>query len=287
MIYLFLSLLFSLLIVIVFKIFPYYKIKVSQSIIINYVTASICGFISMGEIPTIEFYTAPSWFYISLISGLFLILVFHVFAASAAKAGVAITAVSSKMSVIIPVIAGFFLFNESMPLLKITGIVLVMFSFYLIFKNPQGYSLNKRHLILPLLLFIGNGINDSVLKYAQFNHFHAPKDSVHFLTSAFSVSCVLGLLFFLVQMTFRKEKIHLKSLLAGIGLGLLNWFSTLFFLNGLELVDVSIFIPVFNAGIVILGALSGMILFREKLHRVNIIGIILSVVAISLIVLTN
>ncbi len=277
------ALFFSLCIMVTFKLFPRFGISITQAIITNYFVASSLGFLMLGETPNTEFFKGNDWIFTAMLSGLFLILVFNVFALSAEKAGVAITAVSSKMSVIIPVLAGFLFFNETLPFIKIVGVIFVMISFYLVFKKKEGYQLKWALLILPFLLFLGNGTNDTILKFAQYNFINSDTGYIKFLTVAFGISFLLGTIVLIIRIILKKETIKLKNILAGIWLGTCNWFSTLFFLKGLGVMDVSVFIPVFNAGLVSLAALIGLTIFKEPLNRLNIFGIILSVIAITFI----
>ncbi len=283
MIFLLIALLFSLSIMVSFKLFPRFGIHNIQALTSNYLVCAILGFITLRETPTFSAFSESSMIVTALFSGFFMFVVFNIFALSAEKAGVAITAVSSKMSVIIPVILGSLLFGETFMPLKIAGVILVMLSFYLVFKKKGGYAVKKNLIILPALLFLGNGTNDSILKYAQFTHITDDSGYVRFLTLAFGISFICGSLVLVFRTIRNKETIRLKNILAGVWLGICNWISTLYFLKGLGTMDVSVFIPLFNAGLVSLAALTGLLVFREELSRVNIIGIGISVIAITFI----
>lgn len=287
MTFLLIALFFSICIMVTFKLFPRFGINITQAITTNYLICSVLGFLTLKQTPSTSFYIDNEWFYVALASGIFLILVFNVFALSAEKAGVAITAVSSKMSVVIPVLMGALIFGERLPALKIIGVVLVIISFYLIFRKGNGYKIKAGLILLPLLLFLGNGTNDTILKYAQYNHITSDQGYVKYLTVAFGVSFTLGILILTIRTFIKKDRILIKNLLAGIWLGTCNWFSTLFFLKGLGAMDVSVFIPVFNAGLVSLTALIGLLIFRERLNKVNILGIGISIVAITIIAYAN
>ncbi len=80
MIYLISALIFSLLIIISFKLFPRRNISIAQAITVNYITAAILGFSTLGIVPSDSFFTAQSWSFTALISGIFLIVVFNIFA---------------------------------------------------------------------------------------------------------------------------------------------------------------------------------------------------------------
>jgi drug/metabolite transporter (DMT)-like permease len=266
-----------------FKLFPRFGIHIIQALTTNYLVCAILGFSTLKEIPSIGMSGSDSMIFIALLSGFFMFVVFNVFALSAKRAGVAITAVSSKMSVIIPVLFGTILFGESFPPLKIFGVILVMLSFYLVFKKKEGFAVKRSLLLLPLLLFLGNGTNDTILKFAQFTHITVNDGYVRFLAYAFGFSFICGLLVMIYRTVRKNEKIQIKNIIVGVWLGICNWISTLYFLKGLGTMDVSVFIPIFNAGLVSLAALIGLLVFREELSRTNIIGIGISVIAITFI----
>jgi drug/metabolite transporter (DMT)-like permease len=283
MIYLLLALMLSLIIVVTFKLYPRFQINVMQAITANYVMAAILGYTSIGGIPAPSYIVNSSWFYVAVISGVSLIVVFNLFALNAKTVGIALTSVASKMSVMIPVILGTLMFGETMTWVKVVGVIMAMFSFYLIFKKKEGYNIRSSLIVLPILLFIGNGMNDSIFKYVQFFYLKTNSIYFEFLTTAFSISLLLGILFLVIKSFFVKSRIQMKNIIAGAWLGVCNWFSTLFFLKGLSQMDVSVFIPIFNAGLVSLSAIVGLLIFKEKLSKINIFGLILSIISITII----
>ncbi len=284
MIYLILALLSSSLIMVNFKIYPRFKIDILQSIVTNYMVAFICGWVNLNFVQP-EILMDRDWFPLSIASGAVLIFGFFAFAISAAKVGISITSVSGKMSVVIPVILGFIVFGENTGILKTMGILLAIPAFFFIFKKNENIEIKGLTLIFPLLLFLGNGMNDSLLKVAEYFYVHNNNDSVEYLTSAFGVSFILGLIILVAITIYKKKKIQLKNIGAGIFLGLINWFSTLFFLQGLSVLDVSVFVPIFSIGVVLLSTLVGVVFFREKLGKWNILGLILALISILLIAL--
>jgi len=255
-----------------------FKVSVLQAITVNYLIASIFGFLSEPE--AFKFIELPNkpWFSMAILVGITLILGFNLFALSAAKAGVVITAIASRMSVLIPVLAGFILFGEPMGTLKIIGIILALFAFYLTFLKKDKVRINIKVILLPFLMFIVMGTNDTLMKVAE--TFSIGRDFVLFLSTSFLISLVLGIIVLIAKS--KNEIFALKNVFAGIGLGLLNWYSTYYFLKGLDLFDVSIVVPVINVGIVALSSIAGYFFFKEKLTRINWIGIFIAMAAISL-----
>lgn len=267
-------------IMIAFKLFERYHINILQAITVNYLVAALCGFVPLLGESDFNFVEIPEkpWFIYSLAVGSTLLLAFNVFALSAQKAGLAITAISSKMSVIIPVALGVIIFNEALSFVRIIGIITALAAFWLTFYRKGKSKSELKYLFLPILLFVGNGSNDSLLKISQ--ELYITDDYTMFLATAFSTSLLLGLILLFVRTFIKKRKIEIKNIFAGVILGLLNWGSTLYFLKGLSKFDVSVFIPIFNVSIVTLSALIGLIMFKEKLQKLNWLGIILAIIAI-------
>jgi drug/metabolite transporter (DMT)-like permease len=277
--YLLLAIFFSSCIIVTFRLFSKLKIDNLQAITANYLIAALfCFFIWEEEIVFQELYHSP-WFPWSIINGILFILVFFIFARSAQKAGVAVTAVASKMSVIIPVAIGFFIYGDHISFLKIAGILIAFPAFYLIFKKPdKPIEPDKRYIFLPLILFLGTGSNDSIMKHAQ--KYHIENEFLLFLGVIFTFSLIIGSVFLIRKLLYTRQRLELRNLLAGFLLGFFNFSSTYFFLKGLTVFESSVFFPVFNVSIVSMGALIGLLIFKEKLWWKNWLGIVLAILTI-------
>jgi drug/metabolite transporter (DMT)-like permease len=279
MIYLLLAILTSTFIIITFRVFERFRISILQAITVNYLVASTFGYLSAPEPFRFAEITSQPWFGSALFIGLTLIVAFNLFALSAKYAGVAVTAISSRMSVIIPVTLGFLIFGDTAGWTKITGIIVALVAFYFTSKRDKTVTINTKYVYLPMLLFLAVGINDSMMKVAE--HFFIHGDFVVFLATAFAVALLLGIG---VLAAKRKNEVFApRNLIAGVILGLLNWFSTLYFLKCLDIFEVSFFVPVFNVGVVALASMLGFIFFNEKATTSKLVGIALALLAIALI----
>ena len=276
-----LAILFGTLIITGFKVMPLLKLDAFQVITVNYLVAVLYGFTIWNAPFSFALWSSKSWFVISIIIGVFFILTYVLFARSSEKAGLAITAVASKMSVVIPVLAGFLLFGDRVNIQKITGIVLTMAAFYLIFLPEKGLKVNYRFILLPLLLLLGNGMNDVLVKYTQ--HFYLYHDEGLFLSFVFFVALVIGVVVLFFKQFIKGRFITLRSLLAGIVLGSLNYWGAYFFLLSMEYYQASFLFPVVNVGIVGLSALVSYVVFKEKLSKINWLGILIAIIAITLV----
>jgi len=283
MIFLILTILQSTAIFVVLKLFSRFKIDNWQAITINYVVASIFGYvIYKGEVSA-SIILNKSWLEFSIILGFTFIGTFFIFALSSQKVGVALTSVASKMSVVIPVIAGLLLLHEEISLLAAIGVFIALVAFYLTLGGGVNRSFPRKYVIFPLLLFLGNGINDTLMKYSEHHYVEDTNDLILFLAVIFSMALVLGLLISTKRYFDKKYSISFRNIIAGIILGLINFGSTFYILKSMGLFSSSVVFPVTNAGIVTLSALIGFLFFREKLSTRNWIGILLAILAILLI----
>lgn len=289
MITILLALLFSTLIMVCFKLFERFRIDTIQAITVNYLVAVISGAITSPHSIQPQDLFAQPWFYNGMLIGSCFIIVFTIFATSAQKVGIAITAVSSKMSVVIPVLVGVLILrNDHLTVVKVAGILVALLAFYLTFKKKEKINLKKGYFLLPVLLFFGNGTNDSLMSYTNhIYHTNQQHQTTSLLIVIFSTALCLGICFTVYRAVFLKKPVQWKNIAAGIVLGLFNYLSTYYFFRSLDLYPNSVFFPVFNAGIVTLSALTGFIIFREKLRLINWIGIIAAIVAIVVIALAG
>ncbi len=272
------SILFSASILVLFRYFKQWGIDNLQAIIVNYVVAAAIGFASHEGASSLGIIVEKPWFPVSIILGILFIGVFFLFALSSQVAGVAITAVASRMSVVIPVTAAFLLFDETATLTKIFGIALALPAFYLTFKKKRNEKVAFLTLLLPLAIFIGTGSNDLLMKYTEYHYLQ--DDLFQLLAVVFTLSLVIGVIILLVRVVLGKTVLQTKNIAAGLALGMVNFYSTYFMFRSMEYFDSSVMFPVLNIGVVSLAAFSDALLFNEKFSTANRIGIGLALLAI-------
>jgi len=281
MIFITLSVIQSVLILVTFKLFDRFRIDNLQAIVINYIVAVIFGLTITQTAWTPGGLIRFDWFPVALLLGAMFICTFFIFALSSQKVGVAVTSVTSKMSLVIPVIASMFLFGESLNWLRVAGIVLALAAFYLTLSQKGPIEWKAKYTWIPLLVFAGNGIVDTTMKYAD--HYFIKDDLVLFLSIVFFTSFLIGLTILIFRMSGKKAKMQWKHIAAGIFLGLINFGSTYYMLKAISVFESSVVFPVTNAAVVGLSGLTGYIVFKEKLSRMNWAGIGLALLAILII----
>lgn len=277
--FLFFALFFSTCIFFTFKYFEKFGIHILPAITLNYLVASLFGFFSSQKTTTISSMIHEPWVIMAVFTGIAFILTFFVFALSTQKVGVALTVVSGKMSIIISVAVGFLLLSEPLGYMKILGIGVAILAFFLTNMGRGEAHIDKKYLFLPVLIFLSTGANDSLMKLSGV--YYANRNEIEYLTVTFFISFMIGFLLLLFQFCKKALKISWKDIIAGLLLGIMNWFSTYFFIKGLFMIPISLFVPVFNSALVFIAGIAGFFFFGEKLSVINRIGILLAVIAIA------
>lgn len=283
MIYLLLSILSSTAIFVLFKLFGKYKINTLQAIVVNYATAFICGLLLFEEQIILSEILQTNWFLVAIGLGFLFITIFNVMALTAQKNGLTVVSVASKMSVIIPIVFGIYVYNESAGIQKITGIVLALIAVYLTSVKQKDEAVLSKALYLPIILFFGSGVIDTSV-----NHF-APKGNMQlFLAVIFGMAGCIGLIILSYKSIVLKEQFKIKSVPFGIMLGIANYCSMYFLLKALRVdgFESSSVFTINNVTIVAVSTLIGLLLFNEHISKTNWIGIIIAIVSIILVTLT-
>jgi drug/metabolite transporter (DMT)-like permease len=282
--YLLYSVLSSTVIFIVFKSFSKFGINRLQAIIVNYAVACAAGLmlyerpIAFGQIPD------QPWFIGALGLGVLFILIFNLMALTTQRSGIAVVSVATKMSVVIPILFGVFYYKDQLGPLKLLGIILALIAVYLAsLKQKDGIQLKKENLIFPILVFLGSGLIDTGIKFLE-DGYITKNDVPLFSALIFATAFTVGISILLIKCVTGKFQFRWKNVLAGIALGVPNYFSIYFLVqalrNGWE--SSTVFL-INNVGVVVFSTLVAILFFKEKIRIKNWIGLLLAVLGIILV----
>jgi drug/metabolite transporter (DMT)-like permease len=272
-----------------FKTFPKYQINTLNALIFNYFTAFILGY-SIQSTP-VKFFEIHQfqWFIPAACLGVLFIVIFYLMVMTTHKHGMSVVSVASKMSLSIPVIFVIFYYGEEVSFLKVLGILIALFSVYLVSaKSKDGLKVKASSLLLPFGVFLGSGIIESSIKVLQ-NDFVPQIETPVFSASIFLFAALTGTLIFIVRFFRTKQLFNVKDVIGGICLGIPNYFSIYFLIEALRNPDLdsSIVFVINNVSIVVLSTFVGILLFKEHLFKKNKMGIALAILSILLVALAN
>lgn len=282
MFYVFLSICFSVVVSIFLKLARRYQIDVFQAITWNYSTAILLTWvIYRPQLPHLQSALLINY---SLLGFLFPAL-FIVIAAAVRNTGIVRTDVAQRLSLFIPIVAAFLWFGETSTMIKVIGIILGFVA--VICSIPWGKrDLNGRRSgnswIYLLVVFVGMGVIDTLLKQV------ATFKTVPFTTSLFIIFIIaflISLLRLFYLLSIKKIKFSWPHIIFGWILGIANFGNILFYIKAHQVLsnNPSAVFSAMNIGVITFGSLVGLLVFREKLSRLNLAGIALAIIAIMII----
>lgn len=277
----------------IFKTFPRFRVNTFQAIIVNYLTCFFTGlFFLRNEIAYFQIDLRIPWLQLALVTGLMFVITFNLIALTVEKISVSAATVANKMSLIIPVIFSLLFIESSagaFSFLNYSGLMLGLLSIPLAAAgNPPVISTTvslSGKWWLPLLIFFLGGIIDMTLNFVNYK-FLDEISRPWFPVIAFLSAAIAGIILLTYKvMTGKVLALSFRSVAAGFILGIPNYFSVYFLLKALADFNHNgaLVFPALNIGIILFSALIAAAIFRERLSRINITGIIFAVIAIVLV----
>ena len=284
MIFLVISIILNSLIFALFKLFGLRNINTFQAIVANYFVCVITGTLFTGIGNVLDQPYNATWIYIALVLGAVFITIFNLMAITAQKFSMAAASIASKMAFVIPVLFSIYILRVDSNFLwyNFIGVGLALLATYMSSASNSSHHIvgGKFIWLLPVFVFLGNGVIDVTINYTNLNFIDESTVAIFPIYIFLSAAVIGGIL-----LLIKGEKIVLSSIVSGLVLGVINYFTVYAFLKALaQLNNNGAFVfPIFNTGIVILSAIIGLLVFRERLSVLNKAGIIVAVLAIILV----
>lgn len=198
-----------------------------------------------------------------------------------AKGPMHITVLITTSSMIIPAMSGAIMFGEEFSLAKAIAILLLIFFIYISLKKDRDTELNKLWIVYCVLAFVFQGIIGIIQKIHQSS---AHKDELMiFLAVAFLFSCVFcGIISKKGKTQFKFSTMeYIYAAVCGVCTFSMNYINLK--LSGL--IPSQIFFPLVNGGAIILTSAVSVVIFKEKMNKQQIIGLLGGIVSLILICL--
>lgn len=273
----------STIISLIFKGFQIYGVRNLPAIVVNYFVCVICGSLFQGEFPLSTDILSQDWIWLAFILGFIFIGGFNLNALSVQRAGIAVTSVVQRISLILSVVFAIFFFKEPIDVTKGIGIFLGIAAVFLTVKFESDGSKKRNNWILPIGVFLLAGLIEILLTVAQ--RFYQADGNVTFTVTLFCWAGILGLVFALLKPPADgSSRFTRRDILGGIALGIPNFFSIHLILVALgQGLDAATVFPVLNVATIVLSAIAALLLFREQLSPKQWLGVAVATFAILLI----
>lgn len=268
---------------ILFKLFPKHKIDTFQAVTFNYLAAFTCGtFLYRNQIKS-NLFEHTEWILWASICGFLFISLFYLMGKSSQNNGVSLTTVIVKMSMAFSMVLMILFYHETINIYKISAFILALFGIFFLSKEKNNSRKNNKDKILLIILFIGCGALDFVLNYVQnfkLQYISSPLFSAFGLGFAGIIGCIL----LTIKSIQKQEKITFKNILAGVLLGIPNYFSIYYLIHSYEVLELpdSTVLALLNVLSVLASLIAGYFLFKEKITLLKAIGILSCLISIYL-----
>lgn len=254
-------------------------IEIQQAIAFNYIVAlSLSWFLLKPDFKGLEFtdFIAQSENTpIFLALGILLPSVFIIMSKAVEFTGIVRSDAAQRLSLFLPILAAFLIFHETLSQSKVVGIVLAFVGLFCLLSKPNQQSAVDFRGVLGLVgVWFGYGIIDILFKQVA-------KSGGAFPTTLFIAFSLAACIMF-IYLLFKRTQWNVASVVGGIILGVLNFFNILFYIKAHQSFgsNPTLVFAGMNIGVICLGTITGALIFKEKISKVNWLGIVFSLCAI-------
>lgn len=306
MIYLFLAILCSSSIAIIFKYSEGNNLNRYAVTSINYLTAFIVSLVMalkenlfdisegifnkfLNEFANVVIHNEGSFsaeasfvwaILVGVSAGIFFFSSFIYYQHSVRENGVGLSGAFSKLGILVPMAFSIILWKEIPGPIQWIGIILSLSSIVIVntsFNSNLLKNIRKNLVLLFLLGGIAEFSNKIFQKYGLLEF-----KSIFLFFVFFSAFCIS--LYFTYK---NNNKITKDDIITGFMVGIPNLFSSFFLILALNYLKTSVVFPLYSAGTIIVISIVGSLIFKEKLVRREKISIIMTILALILINMKN
>ncbi len=193
--------------------------------------------------------------------------------------GAALTAVASRLAMLMPIVFGIIFWGERPSLWQTIGIGFGTFSLLLIGQNKTRIgesNIPARIIVLMLLFFLVAG--SARTSQEAFKYYGNPEEIAFFVLAAFSIASLASL----AIIHFRNLRPTLSEIIIATVVGFANCLQTVFLLKALEQFPGFIVFPIISAGGLLFTTSVAVFLFKEPLSKRSAFGIAIAILAMAL-----
>ena len=257
MLYLILTIVFSVLLLVNFRAHAKFNIDTRIAILLNYPVCFLTGY--FHQMNAIPFHWPSTGYSMGIIGiGIGFVITFLLSGYSTVKNGMAPTSLANNISLVIPVMVNLFIWKTGgdVSIQIIAGLLFSFAAIYFCSPSVSG-SLQKPVIWALVAVFIAYGITNTAFNYLNAAIVQQVGGSISFtlmllLGSMATSALVLAYWTFTGGVTW-----SLRSVLAAIPLGLPNFFSFYFLLKALDAYQQNgaVVLTIYNLGVILLSAI--------------------------------
>lgn len=196
---------------------------------------------------------------------------------------VSITVMMVNLSMLFPVLLSAVFYHEPISYTRFFGIALTVVSIILCAEFRSQAPLSKKCFLLTVVAMMANGGIGITQKIFGKTPFHAEKEafvSCSYMLAFFMTACVFAFLLIRgkASMICKKPSSYLFAAAIGVILAIFQWLNT----YAISEIDGTVLFPAYSGGSIILSALVGIFLFKDRISPKQKMSIAFGIFAIIL-----
>ena len=219
------------------------------------------------------------WIY-GLVGAVFTVVYQLVYTKALSVGNVSLTVLITNFNMVVCVLVSYIFFKEPISALRLFGILLTVASFVICNGVGTKERVDKKWLILAVLSMLTSAAGSLVSKCLSNSQYTGEAQA--YISSLYIIAAAIA--FAIYPMMAKKEPRTFKigfnvikyAAATGISLGIFQ----MVFNYGLARIDGTFLFPAQSGGTIILSALSGVLIFKDKLTKRQMIGMVTGIVAL-------
>ena len=220
-------------------------------------------------------------FYAAL-SGLFSLIYQFTYIQALSIGPVSITVLISNLSTVIPILISATFFKEPLTLIRTVGIILTFTTFFLNVQKQKSVKTSVKWLTLVTLTFCSNAA--ALLAQKFFTKSPYGNEASAYVSLLYISAAIISLIMYLILKRNEKKsfsyspKVFGFAALTGLLLGVFQLLNT----YAVQVVDGTLYYPVFGGGSTLAMTIIGIIFFKDKLNKRQWYGVATGITAVIL-----
>lgn len=275
MIYLILAILSSAMVAIMMRIAQPRVYNPTGLLAANYIVCTLTALtLSIPELPAVSFGAMGFPVGLGAVNGFIYLAGFALMQYNTRRSGVVLSSVFMKLGILVPTVLSVVWFKEVPTTVQVIGFVLAVAAIVVI-NYQKGTTLGSGSWALILMLLFG-GMSDGMSKIYEVYGDSGFQNLFLCFTFLSALILCTGL------MLSKGERLGWRELGFGVLLGFPNFLSSLFLLKSLATVPAVIAFPTFSVAVILVVTAAGLLFFRERLNKKQVVGGLLICVALVL-----
>jgi drug/metabolite transporter (DMT)-like permease len=285
MLYLILSVVFSVLLLVNFRAHARFQVDTRIAILLNYPVCFLTAYLHQPSALPLQ-WPAPTDTSLMIAMGIGFVITFLLSGFSTQKNGMAPTSLANNISLVIPVLINLFILKTGGDITAsvLAGLVFSFAAIYFCSPKVDASSETKPVVGLLIAVFVAYGLTNTLFSYLNSTLTAQVGGTLPFIMMLL-IGSMAGSALVLVWKTVNGTlNWNRNSVLAAIPLGLPNFFSFYFLLKALDAYqnNAAVVLTMYNLSVILLSAISAYVIFKEQLSKRQWLGLALGCVGIAL-----